>query len=159
MYQRKNQQINKTTGWITCPYPRCRFSRNDPNATICESCYRSLLTTPDLKIVGQNKTVNFSRKKKTKQVRGGQKYFLAAIGGLILLSGGIFAYQVKVKASSPTAALKRSRGTILFGGEPCAQGFIQQKVAKEIEELNSEVKFLTLTFSRCSISDKRLNYT
>jgi len=157
MYQRKNQQINKTTGWITCPYPRCRFSRNDPNATICESCYRSLLTTPDLKIVGQNKTVNFSRKKKTKQVRGGQKYFLAAIGGLILLSGGIFAY--RVKASSPTAALKRSRGTILFGGEPCAQGFIQQKVAKEIEELNSEVKFLTLTFSRCSISDKRLNYT
>ena len=143
MYQKKKQQTSKTTGWITCPYPRCRFSRNDPNATICESCYRSLLTTPDLKIVGQNKTVKyFSRKKKTKQVGGSKKYFLIALVSLGLLSGGIFAYQVKVKASSPTAALKRSKGTILFGGEPCAQSFIQQKVAKEIEKLNPGLKFL-----------------
>ena len=143
MYQRKSEQPSQTrTGWISCSHPRCHHSTNDPNVTICESCKRSLLVQPDLKIVGKNKPfTQLTKNQKTKPNRGQKiKTFSIGLGALALLSGGIFAYQVK--ASSPEAVLKRSRGTILFGGEPCAQGLINHKIANKIENLNKDLKFL-----------------
>lgn len=46
-----------------------------------------------------------------------------------------------MNANSPEAAIRRAKGRISFGGEPCAQRLINEKISKEIEKINKGVRF------------------
>lgn len=135
MYQKKENFSSQ--GFIECPH--CGHETNEPGATHCFFCKESLfsdtkLNKGNLRIVGKD-AVGKTKKKKHKGIT--LKYSLL-LGGV--LASSVF-FVSTLNASSPEAALKKARGRISFGGEPCSQRLLNEKVSKEIEEINKRVRF------------------
>ncbi|MGK7947276.1 MAG: PstS family phosphate ABC transporter substrate-binding protein [Xenococcaceae cyanobacterium] len=131
----------KKTDYRVCPNPLCGFEMNEPGSTVCENCHKPLNPT----LIKQNlKVISKSNQGKGKNKNHKKRYILGAVGGIILLTGGAFVYHIEqVNANNPEFVLKRTKKLdILFGGEPCAQGFVQKQAAKEIEKLNKGIKFV-----------------
>ncbi len=154
MYQRKNEQLSQKAGeeeWVTCPH--CGYNRNDPGSTACESCYRSLpvpLTPKEKKL----KLVANSQQKKKSQNRRNRIYWFLA-GGVVVLASSIFV--ASSLNATPEAELKKVRGMISFGGEPCAQRLVNEQIAKAISKLNPDVTFRYTDNDRNKSQTQELN--
>ena len=137
MYQRDESQKDNMR-WQACP--KCRHSTNDPGSIICEECgYSFLPSKTDKQKVRNLKVVKKGSAKKVKRtVR--QKIYLFVVGGITVLASSVLIAS-NLNATSPEAALKKARGTISFGGEPCSQQLMQDEIAEQIEKLNKEVSF------------------
>ena len=130
-----SQNAYNTTGkYIVCQ--SCGYDKNALGSLICNSCDQSLVSLNQESSEGEpkkpirNKKSTANRKKTSLLIGGGT----ATAVGLCLIASTL-------NANSPEAAIRRAKGRISFGGEPCAQRLINEKIAKEIEKINSGVRF------------------
>ena len=137
--------------------PHCGFASNKPSALSCRICKKSLTAEPSLDLVSQpsvKSTVQASNKRSN---RSSKRFFLPfAVGaGAILLVSSIFL--ASTLNASPEAELKKVRGMISFGGEPCAQRLVNEKIAKAISKLNPDVTFRYTDNDRNKSQTQELN--
>ena len=145
--EKSRLRTKKKNQFIACPNPDCEYEKNSPNASNCLLCNSPLHPSVSEQI-NSSKARNKLKVIKTKtisQVRGknqktsGQRLFLFSTVGVVVLASSIFL--ASTLNASPEAKLKRARGRIPFGGEPCAQRMVNEKVGKAISKLNPDVTF------------------
>ncbi len=135
MHKRTERQINSKTKWLVCP--NCPHETNDPNALSCEACGHNL--TPAITTLQKKKLKLVANSQKKKSQKRRNRIYWAKAGGVVVLASSVF--MASTLNASPEAELKRARGRIPFGGEPCAQRMVNEKVGKVISKLNPDVTF------------------
>ena len=120
--------------------PHCGFTANKPSASSCRICKKSLIAEPSLNLLSQQSLKSTGQASNKKPNRSEKRFFLfSAVGAGVILAWSVFL--TSTLNASPEAELKRARGRIPFGGEPCAQRMVNEKVAKVISKLNPDVTF------------------
>ncbi|VEP14205.1 hypothetical protein H1P_2490009 [Hyella patelloides LEGE 07179] len=137
-----HQSISSKEKYQVCN--RCGYDTNEPNSVVCENCNQPLTSKKEqkagnsLKIDGrESTTLNKNQRKKVARSNK-MSYIFSIAGGIAILTTGVLAFTLN---TSPKAAIKNATGRISFGGEPCSQRLVNQKIAKAIKNINSEVKF------------------
>ncbi len=119
--------------------PHCGFTANKPSASSCRICKKSLIAEPSLNLLSQQSLKSTGQASNKKPNRSEKRFFLFSAVGVVVLASSVFL-ATALKAS-PEAQLRKARGRIPFGGEPCAQRMVNEKVAKAISKLNPHVAF------------------
>ena len=159
MHQRKEEyQKNSQVKFLTCP--SCGHDANSPGSLFCEACDASLATSITSKQERKNRlklvdrqVINQSKQKKAQRRRN--RILLSLAGGVTVLASSIFI--VTSLNATPEAELKKVRGMISFGGEPCAQRLVNEQITKAIERLNPHVRFRYTDNDRNKSQTQELN--
>lgn len=123
---------------------KCGFDANDLESLICENCEQPLTPKKEQKarnnltLVEQKSTTENQGKRKKPRPKVPLRYIFPVAGAIGILTLGMVAYNLN---ASPTAIIKRAKGTISFGGEPCSRGFMLEEFAKTVNKLNPKVRF------------------
>lgn len=133
----------------------CGYDANELDYHVCENCYQPLTSKKEQKAenslnVGNNvgnKEATTQNQNQIKKVARGNKmsYVFSVVGGIAILTTGILAF---VLNTSSDATIKNASGIISFGGEPCSQRLVNEKIAKAVKKINSEVKLRYLDNDR-----------
>lgn len=144
-----HQSISSKEKYQVCNF--CGYDTNEPKSLVCENCQQPLAskkeqkTENSLKIVDQESTIPNKNQRKKTALSNKMRYAFSLAGGIAILTTGILAFTLN---ASPKAAIKNVRGRISFGGEPCSQRLVNQKIAKAVKKINSEVHFRYLDNDR-----------
>ncbi len=136
-----HQSISSKEKYQVCNH--CGYEANELNSFVCEICNHLLTPKKEQKAgnslnIGDKESTTLNKNQIKKVARSNKmSYVFSVAGGIAILTTGALAL---ILNASSDATIKNARGIISFGGEPCSQRLVNQKLAKAIKNINSEVK-------------------
>lgn len=130
---------------------RCGYDANELDSLVCENCSQPLTPKKEQEAESSldvgNKEATTPNQNQIKKASPSNKisHVLLVVGGIAILTTGVLA---SVFNASSEATIKNASGTISFGGEPCSQRLVNEKIAKAVKEINPDVKFRYLDNDR-----------
>lgn len=137
-----HQSISSKEKYQVCN--RCGYDANELNSLVCEICHHPLTSKKKQKAgnslnIGDKESTTLNQNQIKKVARSNKmSYVFLVVGGIAILTTGVLAF---IPNASSNVTIKNVRGTISFDGEPCSQRLVNQKIAKAVKKINSEVKF------------------